>query len=184
MAGGGSGRPVIPLVVVEGEDDQLAVARRDLEQAGWCMVDGWATASPARTGPVVRAGTVRSSSDAVDALLAALAGDGVLVAACAGRDAIDRLCDDLRRLGPVDHQLGDRPAPPALSPEQVGLLRLLGEGASLGDAAHRLHVSRRTADRRLAAARRTLGVTTTAEAVRHAARSTPGPSPQHGAPPR
>jgi DNA-binding CsgD family transcriptional regulator len=175
---------VIPLVVVEGEGDELAAARRELEWAGWRMVDGWETASPARTGPVVRAGTMRSSSDAVDALLAALAGDGVLVAACAGRELIDRLCDDLRRLGPVDHRLGGRPAPPALSPEQVELLRLLGEGASLGDTARRLNVSRRTADRRIASARRTLGVNTTAEAVRRAARSTSGPSPQHGAPPR
>ena len=44
-------------------------------------------------------------------------------------------------------------------------LELLAEGRSLGNAAATLHISRRTADRRLAAARRALGVRTTTEAL-------------------
>ena len=45
------------------------------------------------------------------------------------------------------------------------LLRRLASGMSLGEAAMALHLSRRTADRRLAAARRQLRVETTAEAL-------------------
>jgi DNA-binding CsgD family transcriptional regulator len=50
------------------------------------------------------------------------------------------------------------------------LLELLLTGATIGEAARRLHISRRTADRRLAAARRALDAGTTAEALRAAAR--------------
>jgi DNA-binding NarL/FixJ family response regulator len=42
---------------------------------------------------------------------------------------------------------------------------LLAEGKALGRAAEELHLSCRTADRRLASARDKLGVATTAEAV-------------------
>jgi len=52
-----------------------------------------------------------------------------------------------------------------LTPEGLRLLGLLVEGFSLGEAAGSLHLSRRTADRRLAAARRALGAATTAEAL-------------------
>jgi DNA-binding CsgD family transcriptional regulator len=77
---------------------------------------------------------------------------------------IDRLCSDLRTFGRIEHRL-ERRRRPALTVEQRELLALLADGLSLGDAAQRLHLSRRTADRRLAAARATLGASTTAEAV-------------------
>jgi DNA-binding CsgD family transcriptional regulator len=53
-----------------------------------------------------------------------------------------------------------------LDPEQRRLVDLLARGVPLSRAAASLYLSRRSADRRLAAVRRALGVETTAEAVR------------------
>lgn len=55
----------------------------------------------------------------------------------------------------------DRP----LDDDQRRLLALLGRGFTVREAARRLHLSRRTADRRLADARAALGAATNAEAV-------------------
>jgi DNA-binding NarL/FixJ family response regulator len=115
-------------------------------------------------GDAVCTGVVADNADAEAALLAAVSGSGLVVDATAPRDVIDRLCSDLRTLGPVEHRLARR-VRPALTREQRELLALLAEGLSLGEAADRLHLSRRTADRRLAAARAALGVATTVEAV-------------------
>jgi DNA-binding NarL/FixJ family response regulator len=52
-----------------------------------------------------------------------------------------------------------------LTHDEQRVLTLLREGLAIGEAAQALHISRRTADRRLAAARTKLGVGTTAEAV-------------------
>jgi DNA-binding NarL/FixJ family response regulator len=52
-----------------------------------------------------------------------------------------------------------------LTGEERRLLELLAAGQALGEAAEALHLSRRTADRRMAAARGKLGVRSTAEAV-------------------
>jgi DNA-binding CsgD family transcriptional regulator len=49
--------------------------------------------------------------------------------------------------------------------DQRRLLELLAQGMTVGEAARRVFVSRRTADRRLAEARIALGVRTTTEAV-------------------
>jgi DNA-binding CsgD family transcriptional regulator len=53
----------------------------------------------------------------------------------------------------------------ALDDEQRRLLELLGRGLSVVEAAGRLHLSRRTAERRLAQARSILGAATNAAAV-------------------
>lgn len=127
---------------------------------GWQVVDGWSGAGPG----IVCTGVIEDDNDAERAVMAAVAGAGLVVEATASRELRDRLCDDLRRLGPVDHRVGD-PAAPALGDEERALLGLLLRGASLGDAARTLHLSRRTADRRLAAARRALGCSTTSEAL-------------------
>jgi DNA-binding NarL/FixJ family response regulator len=107
---------------------------------------------------------------AAAALATALEGESLVIHATAPRPVLDRLYDDLRRLGPVDiHASADVVAPrgsAALEPEDVALLGLLATGESLREAARQLHLSTRTADRRLARARATLGVDTTAEAVR------------------
>lgn len=78
----------------------------------------------------------------------------------------ERLTHDLRRLGRADPMPADAAVDPSiLEPDGFELLGLLASGMSLGEAAASLHLSRRTADRRLAAARRRLGVETTAEAL-------------------
>jgi DNA-binding CsgD family transcriptional regulator len=58
-----------------------------------------------------------------------------------------------------------RPAVAGLTPQQRELLDLLAGGASIAEAARRLYLSLRTANRRIAAARDALGVATTREAV-------------------
>ena len=156
-----------PLIVVEGSDAEFAAALAELRDAGWNIVSGWAGVSEEGT---VRAGRVESAEDAAAALLAALGGAGVLVAARAERDVVDRLCDDLRRLGPLDHRVGETARAPALTKEERSLVELLLEGMTLGEAARRLGLSRRTADRRLASVRTKLGVDTTAAALVEIAR--------------
>jgi DNA-binding NarL/FixJ family response regulator len=121
-----------------------------------------------RGGPRHQA-TVRTSADAAEAVLAALAGADVLVYATAPRAVVDPLCEDLRRLGRLCHVPAGEPVPApasALDAADRALMGLLGGGVSLREAARRLFLSPRTADRRLAAIRRHLGVCTTAEAVR------------------
>lgn len=155
-----------PLVVVEGSPATHARVRRRLERDGHRLVDGWR-----RGAGHVCAGTAATDADAAEAVLAALAGAGLLVHAAGERALTDRLLDDLRRLGPVEHVTSDPEPPTALTREELLLLEQLGEGRSLGEAASLLHLSRRTADRRLAAARAKLGVSSTAEALVAARRS-------------
>ena len=149
-----------PLVVVEASERALARALQELEGAGVRIVHGWS-----HDGSVVCAGQVHDAADAAAALLAAVAGAGLLVHAQADREVIDRLVDDLRRFGPVDHRTTEPEPGPGLTADESRLLDRLAEGKTLGQAAAELHVSRRTADRRLASARRKLGAATTAEAV-------------------
>lgn len=133
-----------------------------LEDADAATVDAAAVELAAE---VIR---VADLEDAARAALAAVAGARLVIDAAAPRDVIDQLCDDLRRLGSVDHRIG--PAQPAvLSADERALLARLLAGATLGEAARTLHISRRTADRRLAAARAAVGATSTAEALRRAA---------------
>jgi DNA-binding CsgD family transcriptional regulator len=67
-----------------------------------------------------------------------------------------------------------RPPEWSLDEDQRQLLQLLCEGLSLAEAAERLHLSQRTAERRLAEARAALGAATTAEAVLRARGQTLG----------
>jgi DNA-binding NarL/FixJ family response regulator len=154
---------VRPLVVVEAGDEHVADAIRELRAAGWEVVPGWKV--PPGRARVVCTGAVESAADAAEALLAAVAGAGLVVAGRAGRDVLDRLCDDLRRLGTLDHRTQDSARRPRLTAEESALVELLLEGLTLGAAARRLAISRRTADRRLASVRQALGVETTAEAL-------------------
>ena len=73
--------------------------------------------------------------------------------------------DDLRRIGPVDQVLLGPDPLAALDDDQRALLEALATGSSIGEAAAALHLSTRTAERRLATARKALGVRTTAEAI-------------------
>jgi len=162
---------VRPLVVVEGSPGAFADAVREVEASGGRLVKGWW-----RDPSVVCAGPVASAEDASEALLAVVAGAGIVVEARADREVVDRLLDDLRRFGKVDYRTSVPDAGPELSPEERELLGLLSDGLTLGNAAERLHLSRRTADRRLASARKTLGVSSTAEAILAATRAGSGSS--------
>jgi DNA-binding NarL/FixJ family response regulator len=148
-------------VVLEAEG-ALDRIEAELREQGWTVRRGWTAQEGERRR--VCAGVIADENDARAALLAAARGAGVLAHVTASREVLERFFEDLRRCGPVDYLRGDAPAS-RLSEEQRSLLELLRDGASLGDAAERLHISRRTADRRLAAVRKALGVKTTAEAI-------------------
>lgn len=158
------------------DDDVLRRIAADLAAPGARIIAGWVSEPDVARAPpqvlqfgTVRFGTVRSGVEAGAAVLAAVAGARLVVWSTADRDVTDALCDDLRRLGDLDHRVGAA-EPLALSADQRSLLSHLLAGRTLGEAAAALHLSRRTADRRLAAARRGLGVKTTAEALAAAVR--------------
>ena len=132
------------------------------------VVSGWRR--PAAGGDTLCVGTVANADDAAAAVLCAVSGARLVVHAVADRDVTDRLVDDLRRLGSLDHRIGTR-EPHVLGRDERQLLALLLGGATLGRAASQLHISRRTADRRLANARAALGARSTSEAVAAAARA-------------
>lgn len=169
---------VAPLVVAERAPASFRHAVATARADGWSVVDHW----PARgSDPVVVRAEVRDARDAASAVLAALDGHGLLLQGSAPRAVLDRLCDDLRRLGPLSHLVGDppdtSPDPPhrgeedPLTTTDSALLELLRDGATLEGAAAALNLSRRTVDRRLARIRSVMGVRTTVEAiVRHRAR--------------
>jgi len=154
---------VVPLIVVEGSAEAMATALSEVRGAGFRVIEGWLAQRGA--GRVVCTGTVTSAEDAAAALLAAVAGAGLVIHGRAKRDVLDRLCDDLRRFGRLDHRLGTGSSGPVLTADQHALIGLLLNGLTLGEAAAQLGLTRRTADRRIAAARRALGVSTTAEAL-------------------
>jgi DNA-binding CsgD family transcriptional regulator len=159
----------VPLVVVEASSEAFEHAIAEIRAAGWTVLPGWRipVGRPSRT---VLSGAVLSREDAEAALLAALDGFGVIIAAASDRVVTDRLVDDLRHLGPVDHRIAEPDAGPTLPADARAILGLLAEGHSLGEAAVILGLSRRTADRRLASAREALGVERTTEAIARAKR--------------
>ena len=141
----------------------VAAAVTEISPPGAVLARDWAPA-PNAGADVVRAARITTPHEAALAVLAAVNGERLVLLAAAEREVIDRLCDDLRRLGTLDHHVG-APAGPRLAPDERELLAHLVGGATLGAAARALHISPRTADRRLAAARAALGARSTAEAV-------------------
>jgi DNA-binding CsgD family transcriptional regulator/tetratricopeptide (TPR) repeat protein len=108
-------------------------------------------------------------ADVAQAVEVAASGHQVVAISPVAGDVINILAAELRRLGPIRLVRAPEDLPArdegGLAPEERALLSLLAQGVALGSAATSLHMSRRTADRRLARARRRLGVTTTTEAV-------------------
>jgi DNA-binding CsgD family transcriptional regulator len=155
------------IVLEDADAETVRRAIADWTVDGAVVEPGWRVL---RTGTTVCVGRVANVDDAGLAVLAAVRGARLVISVDAPRAVIDQLCDDLRRLGDVDHRVGPALAP-VLSAEQRALLAHLLAGATLGQAARTLHLSRRTADRRLAAARTALGARTTAEALRVVAES-------------
>ena len=151
-----------PRIVLVADAGELAEHTERLARRGRDVVRAPGMAS-AETVYVAEVGDL---TEAADAVLAALAGADLLLLVTAEDRVHDTLLDDLARLGTVEHA-----APTvALAADQLALLTRLQAGMSLGEAAGAEHFSRRTADRRLALARRALGVKTTAEALVVAAR--------------
>jgi hypothetical protein len=94
-----------PLTLVEGAptairpllDAALEAARLD----GWAIVRGWG--APMTGERVVCTGTIATTDDARRALLAAMAGAGLVAGLTADRVIVGRLADELRAIGAVDH---------------------------------------------------------------------------------
>jgi len=158
---------MIPLVVVEGAVAQWRQIVDDVVARGWQRVPAWPKAARPGAGLIV-AGRIETEADACSAVLAVTNGYGVIVHGVAERTVLDVLCDDLRHLGRLEHRL--RPQLALVTDEDRELLDALLDGATLGEAALRLHLSRRTVDRRLAGLRRSWAAPSTA-ALLHAYRS-------------
>lgn len=109
--------------------------------------------------------TVRDRATAVEAVLAAVQGHRVVASVVGPPDLADGLYRDLRRIGPVEVRQGEAVDTVGLPAQVWAVLDEVAAGRSLDDVAQSLHVSRRTVDRRLAQARRELGVGSTTEAV-------------------
>jgi DNA-binding CsgD family transcriptional regulator len=114
----------------------------------------------------VCAGPVGDDAQASAALLAAVRGADLVVTLELPVDAAAAFRADLQRVADV-RELGATTTAPGLPLDdaQLQLLRLLGNGRTMAEAAAELFLSLRTAERKLGAARRALGVATTAEAV-------------------
>jgi hypothetical protein len=146
---------VNPLVVLR--TDGFEVVRALAVGLGWRV-----STAPAEGRDVVLATSLSSATAVAGAVSAVAAGAG-LVADARALEPEDHvaLCDDLRRLGAL--RVVDDGMTPGV--EAAALLDLLAAGRSLGASAAVLHLSRRSADRRLAEAREALGAATTAQAV-------------------
>ena len=150
---------------------ELGPAARELTAAGWRVHRGFAVPdepwdlAPAR---LVLSGAVNSEGEARAALVGAVRGAGLLVSVDRTAPWAGTFLADLARLTEPDAPPPDREPDAAadlLSAEQRQILDLLAGGASIAQAARQLFWSLRTANRRVAAARDALGVSTTQEAV-------------------
>jgi DNA-binding NarL/FixJ family response regulator len=164
----------VPLYVLPSQAAAAAVLRR-LDRAGWAVRDGFVLPSEPwdlRSGRLVVSGDVRDVDDVPAAVLAAARGAGVVVVADPAKPAGRDLVADLSRIGTVRTDPGAAaPEPegsgdgPELTVEQRALLDRLADGESIAGAAEAEFLSLRTANRRIAAARKALGARSTREAV-------------------
>lgn len=157
----------LPLIVVEGPQDQYQHAVREVLAAGWRLIHGWETPTEAPAAPAggvipaVRVGTVTRPAEAAAAVAAVVAGTGVVVHGLASRSVLSALCDDLRHLGALDHRVGEARA--VLDDEERRLLDALLGGSSVATAARQLYLSRRTVERRLSRLKDRFAVATPVE---------------------
>ncbi|MGO9754417.1 MAG: LuxR family transcriptional regulator [Solirubrobacteraceae bacterium] len=149
-----------PLIVLD-DASGLAGLRAKLERSGWRTQAGWAL--PARDWDVsalriVCAGAVVDSAALQAALLAGARGAGLII--LTPPEPPDAFLEDLARIGAVERRAARGEV---FDAETVDLLRELSAGKSVADAAADVLISLRTAHRRLAAARKALGVKTNRE---------------------
>jgi hypothetical protein len=149
-------------------DDASGVAvLAELAGAGWSVVE---PAGPA-AGRACTRYPVRSRQDAQAVVVAAVRGEPVFAQLCPGSGAAadlagiaDDLVEDLGGLGPV--VFVDAASVVHLDEDSWRLAHEIARGATLEAAARSLHLSTRTANRRLTAARQALGVDSRAQLVR------------------
>lgn len=158
----------VPLVLVAVDTD-LAALHSVQQSAGWRAQRSWELPREpwdVSEAGIVCVGRVDDRSTAAAAVLAAARGAGVVAAIDPETELAVELGADLAQLGPVCWEVA-RPAVESLglTPDQRDVLRLVAEGLTLREAAEQLFLSMRTAERRLAQARKALGVTSTAQAV-------------------
>lgn len=113
-------------------------------------------------------GSIDGSEDAGRAIEALTRGVGLAVTLRVQGDLRHRTLEDLHRLADVrtaDLDAAHDDLASVLDPDQLALLRALAAGRTVGAAASAIHLSRRTANRRLADLRLRLGVETNAEAI-------------------
>jgi DNA-binding NarL/FixJ family response regulator len=156
-----------PLILAS-DDQTFETTIEEIVSIGWTIRRDWGlserewSVSDAR---IVCCGVVATFDDVSAALLAAVRGAGVIARVEPGAEPTLRLREELGSLGPLEERARRHGDAGELSLEQRELCRLLGLGLSLADAATQLHLSRRTAFRRLAEVREALNVETTREAV-------------------
>lgn len=169
-----------PRWVVASSAEATGVLRR-LARAGWRTREGFALPEAAwdvSGQQLVLFGRVSDVDTAQLAVLAAARGAGVVVITDEISDTGRAVLADLARIGPVrtgpgGDETAERDDLP-LSEEQRSLLERLGAGETIAAAAEAEYLSLRTANRRIAEARKALGVRTTREAVLAYLRATRG----------
>ena len=120
---------------------------------------------------------VRGRADLVRVLDRLMHGESLVVALPVDDDERATALDELGRVADLVQphvRPGPAPADEPIDPVAVQVLDLLASGVTVADAARRLHLSTRSAHRRLAAARAALGVDSTTEAVRRTRAARPG----------
>lgn len=145
------------------EDRAVDDALEQMKHEGVSIVRGWQLPNQpwdVSGRRIACAGRIASQADLEAALVAAARGAFLVIEGRVPVELFAAFVEDLRRLGTVEHRRAN-----GLDAQQHRILTLLGEGLSIGEAAAQLFISRRTADRRLAAARSALGVRTNNEAV-------------------
>lgn len=114
-------------------------------------------------------GTITDEHEGAAAVTALSRGVGLAVSLAVADDLRFVLLEDLHQLGEVTDAGAARAdqsgGQDRLGPEHRRLLEALVDGATVTEAAHTLHMSRRTAGRRLLEIRAGLGVDSTAEAI-------------------
>jgi hypothetical protein len=157
---GPPGRPPLEIVAEAALDAATAAHSAN----GWTVARGLAAIEPALSPHPLYVGVARNRTDGEAALLAAALGNGVVVALVFDDPFSEGLfVDQFARLGGCRRESYAVEA--VIDPGVVPLLDRLAAGDSIEAAAEACHLSLRTANRRLAAARAHFGVATTIEAV-------------------
>lgn len=158
-----------PLVLLD-DPSLVATSARRLRESGHRVQDGFALpAEPFDLSDerLLCAGVIEGGAIAADAVLSGVRGCGLLIAMQrdVDGDVAVGFLRDLSKLGPVTVRRVVAEKGPSLTADQREVLTALAAGSTIPEAARELFISVRTAERRVAEARRALDVRTTAEAV-------------------